>query len=44
MLPDPARTTRIINYASKALWIVMAWAGGSMVGHLILYARAAASS
>ena len=39
MSPDPARSARVLDYAAKAIWLLMAWAGGSMVGQLILYAR-----
>jgi hypothetical protein len=39
MLPDPERATRIVTFARRAVWLVMAYAFGSMVGHLILLVR-----
>jgi len=41
MIPDPQRTARVYTYVTKAIWLAMAWAFGSMVGQLLLHARAA---
>jgi len=38
-MPDPERATRVFTFASRAIWLVMAYAAGSMIGHLILLAR-----
>lgn len=39
MIPDPESAARLFTVASRAVWLVMAYATGSMVGHLILLAR-----
>ena len=42
MIPDPHRVTRVFTLLSRAIWLGMAWATGSMVGQLVLFARSAA--
>ena len=39
MTRDPQQLGRVLDLARKAVWLVMAYAFGSMVGHLILLAR-----
>jgi hypothetical protein len=39
MMQDPQQFDRVLGYARKAIWLLMAYAFGSMVGHLILLAR-----
>jgi hypothetical protein len=39
MTNDPQHLDRVFRYAKKAVWLLMAYAFGSMVGHLILLAR-----
>jgi hypothetical protein len=39
MLSDPIRQAVILRYVSRTIWLIMAWAAGSLVGHLILLAR-----
>ena len=39
MMHDPQQLDRVLGYARKAVWLMMAYAFGSMVGHLLLLAR-----
>jgi hypothetical protein len=39
MLSDPTRQAVVLRYVNRAIWLIMAWAAGSLVGHLILLAR-----
>ena len=43
MIPDPHSMTRVFTVLSRAVWLGMAWATGSMVGQLVLYARSSAA-
>ena len=43
MIPDPHRVARVFTVLSRAIWLGIAWAFGSMVGQLILHARAASA-
>ena len=38
MIPDH-RMARVFTVLSRAIWLGMAWAFGSMVGQMVLYAR-----
>jgi hypothetical protein len=40
MLSDPKTVERLLNYMAKAVWLIMAYSFGTMVGKLILLARA----
>ena len=40
MLTNPRSVDRILNYMQKAVWLIMAYSFGTMVGRLILLARA----
>jgi hypothetical protein len=39
MTMDPRTAERLLSYMSKAVWLIMAYSFGSMVGRLILLAR-----
>jgi hypothetical protein len=39
MTNDPQQLDRVLSYGKKAIWLVRAYAVGSMIGHLILLAR-----
>jgi hypothetical protein len=39
MMRDPQQLARVMDLARKGVWLVMAYAVGSMVGHLILLVR-----
>ena len=43
MMPDPHSITRVFTVLTRVIWLTIAWATGSMVGQLILYARNSAS-
>ncbi len=43
MIPDPHGMTRVFTVLSRAIWLGMAWAFGSMVGQMVLYARTSAA-
>jgi hypothetical protein len=36
MLSDPRSVDRLLSYMSKAVWLIMAYSFGTMVGRLIL--------
>jgi len=36
MLSDPRSIDRLLGYMSKAVWLIMAYSFGTMVGRLIL--------
>lgn len=36
MMMDPRTVDRLLGYMSKAVWLIMAYAFGTMVGRLIL--------
>jgi hypothetical protein len=36
MLSDPRSIDRLLSYMSKAVWLIMAYSFGTMVGRLIL--------
>jgi hypothetical protein len=36
MLSDPRSVDRLLNYMTKAVWLIMAYSFGTMVGRLIL--------
>ena len=36
MMTDPRTLERLINYMRKAVWLIMAYSFGTMVGRLIL--------
>jgi hypothetical protein len=36
MLSDPRSVDRLLGYMSKAVWLIMAYSFGTMVGRLIL--------
>jgi hypothetical protein len=40
MLSDPRTVERLLGYMSKAVWLIMAYSFGTMVGKLILLTRA----
>jgi hypothetical protein len=40
MMSDPRTVERLLGYMSKAVWLIMAYSFGTMVGRLILLARA----
>ena len=39
MYMDPKSLERLLNYLSKAVWLIMAYSFGTMVGRIILLAR-----
>jgi hypothetical protein len=39
MLSDPRTVERLLNYMSKAVWLIMAYSFGTMIGKLILLLR-----
>jgi hypothetical protein len=39
MTNDPQQLDRVLSYVKKAVWLLMAYAVGSMIGHLILLVR-----
>jgi hypothetical protein len=39
MMTDPRTVERLLSYMSKAVWLIMAYSFGTMVGKLILMAR-----
>jgi hypothetical protein len=39
MLSDPRSVDRLLNYMGKAVWLIMAYSFGTMVGRLILLWR-----
>ena len=39
MMRDPQQRDRVLDFARRAIWLLMAYAFGSMVGHLILLFR-----
>ncbi len=41
MLTNPRTVERILGYMQKAVWLIMAYSFGTMVGRLILLARGA---
>jgi hypothetical protein len=40
MMTDPRTVERLLNYMSKAVWLIMAYSFGTMVGKLILLSQA----
>jgi hypothetical protein len=36
MLSDPRSVDRLLSYMSKAVWLIMAYSFGTMVGRMIL--------
>jgi hypothetical protein len=36
---DPRTADRLLNYMTKAVWLIIAYSFGTMVGRLILLAR-----
>jgi hypothetical protein len=36
---DPRSVDRLLGYMSKAVWLIMAYSFGTMVGRLILFAQ-----
>jgi len=42
MIPDLHGMARVFTVLSRVIWLGMAWAFGSMVGQLVLYARSSA--
>ena len=41
MMTDPRTVERLLGYMQKAVWLIMAYSFGTMVGRLILLARGA---
>lgn len=39
MMMDPRTVERLLGYMSKAVWLIMAYSLGSMIGRFILLAR-----
>ncbi len=39
MMSNPRQVDRILNYMQKAVWLIMAYSFGTMVGRIILLAR-----
>ncbi len=39
MMSDPRTVDRLLNYMSKAVWLIMAYSFGTMIGRLILLLR-----
>ena len=39
MLTDPRRLERLLNYMSKAVWLILAYSFGTMIGKIILLFR-----
>ena len=39
MMTDPRTLERLMSYMSKAVWLIMAYSFGTMVGRLILLAQ-----
>ena len=40
MMMNPQTVERLLGYMSKAVWLIMAYSFGTMVGRLILLAQA----
>ena len=41
MMTDPRTVQRLLGYMQKAIWLIMGYSFGTMVGRLILLARGA---
>lgn len=39
MMSDPRTVDRLLGYMSRAVWLIMAYSFGTMVGRLILFWR-----
>lgn len=39
MMTDPRTVDRLLGYMSKAVWLIMAYSFGTMVGKIILLTR-----
>lgn len=39
MMSDPRTVERLLGYMTKAVWLIMAYSFGTMIGRLILLAQ-----